>query len=859
MKNTQLPLTLILISLFVLISTFSNAQTLIFGPQEFATWLPTGWASQNVSGNNWTQNTADGVGSTNCAAMSGSVASNSWLFTESFTAVAGQSYYLGYYDKYTNNGSFQIFVGSGAQTAANATQSGNLRVAALAGAAWAGAERSSSVWTCTTGGTYWFGIHCTNAIATVKFDKISCYKDCSTNTVAATCSQSNTSTITTCFDNAEVLSIVVSATIDNCATITSFTINANGSTDINDIKNARIWCTGTNPSFATVADFGSGASLFGTVAAPSITNFVLAGSKTLVAGNNYFWLTYDVKSTAVAGNVIDAECTSVSIGSAVIPTVTAPAGSRSISAPSTLPASFRTCASGTVLNLGNAAIPANTFSVSVSGTALTNPLSAACNLREVRVRFYGGTNEQPDKYTVTIKSPDGTSMVLFNNAFSGITAGSLDARFRYSTSLTLASAMNYSSGFTAPPEPFNQGFYCSQNNFNVFNGKNPNGTWQVIITESAAAGSDDFKLDYVELIFGPDFVENNVKTQGDNCSSAIGLSSGIYLGSTAYNPGATDPKNVEVWDPATTLSGCNWNGSNDNSQWFTFYATKNRVSLSISGLLYNGSVNNKLQTIVVENQSTPCSGTGANWNLVACPIAGSYSSNAGTYANHRLDFNAVIGTTYYLVIDGTAGGLNDFYIDIEGAMPPPAPLPIELLSFDGRCLGNAIELSWQTASETNNDYFSIQRSTDAHHFETIKTVPGQGNSNNVQSYVTLDESPYRKTSYYRLKQTDFDGSSSFSEIISVERCNDDGLTITFGENPVNTQLSLQISTPVSDNISLIIYDVFGRMLLRENRDLSEGLNLVKLDVSTFASGPYILTLRSEYSNDFITKEFIINH
>jgi len=858
MKRTLPHSSFLLIIVFLLFFTNARGQTVIFGPQDFATWLPTDWANQNISGNNWTQNTADGVASTNCAQMSGSTASNSWLFTESFTAVAGQSYYVGYFDKYTNNGLFEIYAGTGAKTSANATQSSNLRNAAQAGSSWAAAEKNSVSWLCPLSGTYWFAIHCTNATATVKLDKISCYKDCSTNTITATTAQTNLSTISTCYDNAEILSIVVNATIDNCASVSSFTVNANGTTNIADIKNARIWYTGASPLFSTNADFGSTATLFGTVAGPTLADFAISGSQSLHAGNNYFWLTFDVKSTATPGNVIDAECTSINDGSTITPSITAPSGNRAISMPTTLPASFRTCATGTILELGNAEIAANTFSVPVGGSALTNPLGATCNLREVRVRFYGGSNEMPDKYTVTIKAPDGTSMVLFSNAFAGITAGSLDARFRYSANLVQASASNYASGFTQPVEPFNQGFYCSQNNFNVFSGTNPAGTWNVVITESAAVGNDDFKLDYVELIFGPDFTETNVRASGDQCSSAIGLSNGIYLGSTAYNPGAGDAKTVESWDPATTLGGCNWNGSNDNSQWFVFYATKTRVTLSISGLLYNGVVNNKLQSIVVENQATPCAGTGTDWTMVSCPVAESYSSNAGTYANHKLDFAATIGATYYLVIDGTAGGLNNFYIDADGVAPPPNPLPVELIHFNGNCSENTIEIEWQTASETNNDYFVVERSEDGNQFLPIGVIPGNGNSNTVLSYHFSDYNNTRPENYYRLKQVDYDGQSELSNIIHVAYdCNQGSgaQTLTAFYRPESGQIMFSLGISENTDAQVIMTDVAGRIICQNRQQLTEGWNSFNTTVK-IRSALYFLSVRTDEHT--LTQKVFIN-
>src|SRR5690606_38659659 len=95
-------------------------------------------------------------------------------------------------------------------------------------------------------------------------------------------------------------------------------------------------------------------------------------------------------------------------------------------------------------------------------------------------------------------------------------------------------------------------------------------------------------------------------------------------------------------------------------------------------------------------------------------------------------------------------------------------LPIQLLSFTAKPIDNKEVLTqWTTATETNNDFFTVERSVDALNFKEIGTVNGAGNSNNAIKYRFSDKNPFAGTSYYRLKQTDFDGKFSYSEIESV--------------------------------------------------------------------------------------------
>lgn len=95
------------------------------------------------------------------------------------------------------------------------------------------------------------------------------------------------------------------------------------------------------------------------------------------------------------------------------------------------------------------------------------------------------------------------------------------------------------------------------------------------------------------------------------------------------------------------------------------------------------------------------------------------------------------------------------------------PLPIELLSFTASRISNSVRLQWITASEINNDYFEVQRSADGIEFETLTTQKGAGTSSERMEYKFDDTAPITGTAYYRLKQVDFDGSGSYSSVVSI--------------------------------------------------------------------------------------------
>lgn len=113
----------------------------------------------------------------------------------------------------------------------------------------------------------------------------------------------------------------------------------------------------------------------------------------------------------------------------------------------------------------------------------------------------------------------------------------------------------------------------------------------------------------------------------------------------------------------------------------------------------------------------------------------------------------------------TIGSFSDYTLSPKS--PVITPLPVELIHFKAHVKTNTVELLWQTASETNNDYFTVLKSTDGSHFHSIGTISGNGTSSIAHSYSFTDDDITYGTAYYRLKQTDYDGNYAFSKIISI--------------------------------------------------------------------------------------------
>lgn len=162
-----------------------------------------------------------------------------------------------------------------------------------------------------------------------------------------------------------------------------------------------------------------------------------------------------------------------------------------------------------------------------------------------------------------------------------------------------------------------------------------------------------------------------------------------------------------------------------------------------------------------------------------------------------------------------------------GYILPAAPLPVEILRFDAKRANAVAVLDWATATENNNDYFSVERSADGMHFETLSQIKGAGNSSVEQHYTYTDRSPLGGVNYYRLRQTDYDGKTSYSPIKSV-LFDDKAATLALYPNPVSKELTVVL--PVASGVVTVL-DADGKVLLRQevNNQVAKGSTLVSLE------------------------------
>ncbi len=208
-------------------------------------------------------------------------------------------------------------------------------------------------------------------------------------------------------------------------------------------------------------------------------------------------------------------------------------------------------------------------------------------------------------------------------------------------------------------------------------------------------------------------------------------------------------------------------------------------------------------------------------------VTGTAGVNAGTTANPQINRTGL-----------TLANLNNtFYVGSVNSVS--TPLPITLISFKAFPVNGDVELEWTTSSETDNAYFTIQRSRDGMGWENIQKITGAGTTVNDQSYTVYDQSPYDGISYYRLMQTDIDGKQTNSFVISVT-IGDKPSIISLYPNPARDHI--KINFPSNGRYEVDVLNIAGQFM--NNHVVTTSDNLI-LNLSGLKSGIYIVRIMHE--------------
>jgi len=284
---------------------------------------------------------------------------------------------------------------------------------------------------------------------------------------------------------------------------------------------------------------------------------------------------------------------------------------------------------------------------------------------------------------------------------------------------------------------------------------------------------------------------------GYNMPATVDTVSGIHY----YTINRTD-------STGATISSANLNG---NQVIQLFYGANDNVVNAVNGKL----------TIVKNTSGAP-----TTWiDIGATNAAGSVTSTSAPSA-----FNSF--STFALGNKNNGGN----------------PLPIELLSFTAVPNDNKVDLNWETITETNNAYFTIEKSVDGKTFIKLIDIPGAGNSTSYREYAETDYQPYLGTSYYRLKQTDKNGKFAYFNIVPVN-FNSKSSIVVFPNPLYNTANGLPLNVKVTgyqnQEVVVVLRDVEGREFLSKVLMTEDNNQLFVVDeTKSLMPGTYIITATS---------------
>lgn len=344
---------------------------------------------------------------------------------------------------------------------------------------------------------------------------------------------------------------------------------------------------------------------------------------------------------------------------------------------------------------------------------------------------------------------------------------------------------------------------------------------------------------FLIVIVNSVFSQNNEKTMGTNYYS---ISDGNYsanIWSTTCHtcatcncaPACNIPANNTIYIKHNVTSTCTTLDIGSNST----FILSNGGSFSLLG---NGSitgtgsltVNNGSSLSVTGNLALSGSGAATINGTVSVSGTLSIGNNSDVCGGGNLSAGAMTGSA-------DCGGVPFGNLSV---------LPIELIDFSGNCLTNGVQLNWSTASELNNDYFLMEKSSNGIDWELVSKIGGNGTSNSVHNYIYTDINVNsEELTYYRMSQVDLDGRTAILKMIDINCNNNIPDKMIFYPNPASTELNihLDVKEPSTNGIIRLINN-FGQTIMETKVDLTKGINSFIYPVD-FEPGTYTILFASD--------------
>jgi hypothetical protein len=359
---------------------------------------------------------------------------------------------------------------------------------------------------------------------------------------------------------------------------------------------------------------------------------------------------------------------------------------------------------------------------------------------------------------------------------------------------------------------------CSDPNSSIVTGLTVGNTYFVRIFSWTSSGGQTTTFDLCILSAGACGTPNNQ----DYCVAPAILSPGTSFSSNTSGTYTSDvPANL----------GSVFCGSIENNSWYQFVATSTSHTFpitSVSGCTFGIQA----QVYAVTEDVNGCCTNFASVSNCYNPA----SLALGTVTATGL----TIGNTYILMVDGNGGSICDFTIS---GWNGTGILPVELITFTGIGLSESNMLKWSTASEKDNHHFNILRSFNGIDFEKIGEKIGAGSTLHTTNYNFEDVEIRSGIIYYQLEQVDFNGASTKSEVIAIDRTKIQDKQMNVFPNPTENVVFIELrNTHEAARLQLI--GMQGEILQEQILHKESGKQIV-MDLSQVESGIYMVRLIEE--------------
>jgi hypothetical protein len=342
---------------------------------------------------------------------------------------------------------------------------------------------------------------------------------------------------------------------------------------------------------------------------------------------------------------------------------------------------------------------------------------------------------------------------------------------------------------------------------------------------------------------------NATSVSGSAVSSAggVGGTNGLNAGLPTADINLTIPTGGGLFDVSGIDVSIDYQRDESVGNFFTRGSSliiSGAANLSVSYRVDNGA--GGFNTVTSGNvYAIPNDNTFRTYRFVYLPTTGTGSlfvNGTSVWTNDGPDNRSMYWTGSGNIVIGAlldGASQNQTFLDnlTIGAVTS-SPLPIELIRFSATPEFGKVWLDWATATEKNNAFFTIERSQNAEVWEEVARVKGSGSSSQRRDYKHLDGLPFIGTSYYRLKQTDFDGGSSLSPIrsVTIEAYREAELKVY----PNPTKNTIHIHSGLIKKEDVWFYDVLGKDVSAECRFVFESPQGLIFDLSSLQKGVYFI-------------------